>query len=112
MSSLFVSTLFAPNDVDAGETGCGWIRGFEPLAEPAQMGSELRRMFFDAVTWLVDELQIDDSRDRSLRRRSPETLLRARVGVGRFVIRATRERGVGVPSSRSLATASREANSL
>ena len=30
-------------------------------------------------------------------------------GVGRFVIRATRERGVGVPSSRSLATASREA---
>jgi hypothetical protein len=39
-------------------------------------------------------------------------LLRARVGVGRFVIRASRERGVGVPSSRSLATASREANSL
>ena len=32
------------------------------------------------------------------------------VGVGRFVIRATRERGVGVPSSRSLATASREAS--
>ncbi|MDT5229504.1 MAG: hypothetical protein QOJ56_31 [Mycobacterium sp.] len=36
----------------------------------------------------------------------------APVGVGRFVIRATRERGVGVPSSRSLATASREANSV
>jgi len=33
------------------------------------------------------------------------------VGVGRFVIRATHERGVGVPSSRSLATTSREANS-
>ena len=29
---------------------------------------------------------------------------------GRFVIRATHERGVGVPSSRSLSTASREAN--
>src|ERR1700722_15765314 len=36
----------------------------------------------------------------------------APVGVGRFVIRATRERGVGVPSSRSLATATREANSV
>ena len=36
----------------------------------------------------------------------------APVGVGRFVIRATHERGVGVPSSRSLATASREANSV
>src|ERR1700739_3128317 len=35
----------------------------------------------------------------------------APVGVGRFVIRATHERGVGVPSSRSLATASREAAS-
>ena len=34
------------------------------------------------------------------------------VGVGRFVIRATRERGVGVPPSRSLATASREAHQL
>jgi hypothetical protein len=34
----------------------------------------------------------------------------APVGVGRFVIRATHERGVGVPSSRSLATATREAN--
>src|ERR1700752_1005508 len=33
----------------------------------------------------------------------------APVGVGRFVIRATHERGVGVPSSRSLATATREA---
>jgi hypothetical protein len=31
---------------------------------------------------------------------------------GRFVIRATRERGVGVPPSRSLATASREASSV
>ena len=39
-----------------------------------------------------------------------EALLPAPVGVDRFVIRATRERGVGVPSSRSLATASREAN--
>jgi hypothetical protein len=38
--------------------------------------------------------------------------LPAPVGVGRFVIRATHERGVGVPSSRSLATASREAKSL
>ena len=36
-------------------------------------------------------------------------LMPAPDGVGRFVIRATRERGVGVPSSRSLATASREA---
>src|SRR5271168_5481933 len=36
----------------------------------------------------------------------------APVGVGRFVIRATHERGVGVPSSRSLATASREARSF
>src|SRR5260370_36708295 len=35
--------------------------------------------------------------------------LAAPVGAGRFVIRATHERGVGVPSSRSLATASREA---
>jgi predicted Zn-dependent protease with MMP-like domain len=34
----------------------------------------------------------------------------APIGVDRFVIRATRERGVGVPSSRSLATTSREAN--
>jgi hypothetical protein len=34
-----------------------------------------------------------------------EALLPRPVGVGRFVIRATRERGVGVPSSRSLATA-------
>src|SRR5882757_10298754 len=41
-----------------------------------------------------------------------EALLPTPVGVGRFVIRATRERGVGVPSSRSLATASREANSV
>jgi hypothetical protein len=31
------------------------------------------------------------------------------IGVGRFVIRATHERGVGVPPSRSLATASHEA---
>ena len=38
-----------------------------------------------------------------------EALLPALVSVSRFVIRATRERGVGVPSSRSLATASREA---
>jgi hypothetical protein len=30
------------------------------------------------------------------------------VGAGRFVIRATQERGVGAPSSRSLATASHE----
>ena len=36
----------------------------------------------------------------------------APVGARRFVIRATHERGVGVPSSRSLATASREANSV
>ena len=34
-----------------------------------------------------------------------------RLVLGRFVIRATHERGVGVPSSRSLATASREAPS-
>src|ERR1700757_3505322 len=40
-----------------------------------------------------------------------EALLPSPVGVGRFVIRATHERGVGAPSSRSLATASREANS-
>jgi len=38
--------------------------------------------------------------------------LPAPVGARRFVIRATHERGVGVPSSRSLATASREAISL
>ena len=38
-----------------------------------------------------------------------EALLPAPVGVRRFVIRATHERGVGVPSSRSLATVSREA---
>jgi hypothetical protein len=37
---------------------------------------------------------------------------RAPVGARRFVIRATHERGVGVPSSRSLATATREANSV
>jgi hypothetical protein len=36
----------------------------------------------------------------------------APVGVGHFVIRATHERGVGVPSSRSLATTSREAHQL
>ena len=43
-----------------------------------------------------------------LRRRScPHRLV-----PGRFVIRATHERGVGVPSSRSLATASREAFSV
>jgi predicted Zn-dependent protease with MMP-like domain len=36
----------------------------------------------------------------------------APIGVDRFVIRATRERGVGVPSSRSLATATREAKSV
>ena len=36
----------------------------------------------------------------------------APVGVGRFVIRATHERGVGVPSSRSLPTATREATSV
>ena len=41
-----------------------------------------------------------------------EALLPAPVGASRFVIRATRERGVGVPSSRSLSTASREANSV
>ena len=38
-----------------------------------------------------------------------EALLPAPVGADRFVIRATHERGVGVPSSRSLATATREA---
>src|SRR6476659_5211313 len=38
-----------------------------------------------------------------------EALLPAPVGASRFVIRATHERGVGVPPSRSLATASREA---
>src|SRR3954453_7131844 len=38
-----------------------------------------------------------------------EALLPAPAGADRFVIRATHERGVGVPSSRSLATASREA---
>ena len=31
------------------------------------------------------------------------------VGIGRFVIRATHERGVGAPSSRSLSTATHEA---
>ena len=36
----------------------------------------------------------------------------APVGARRFVIRATHERGVGVPSSRSLATATREATSV
>ena len=36
----------------------------------------------------------------------------APVGAGRFFIRATRERGVGVPSSRSLATATHEADQL
>ena len=35
----------------------------------------------------------------------------APAGAGRFVIRATHERGVGAPSSRSLSTASREADS-
>jgi len=35
--------------------------------------------------------------------------LPAPIGSGRFVIRATHERGVGAPSSRSLATASHEA---
>ena len=34
------------------------------------------------------------------------------ANAGRFVIRATHERGVGVPSSRSLATATREALSV
>jgi len=38
-----------------------------------------------------------------------EALLPAPAGGGRFVIRATHECGVGVPSSRSFATASREA---
>src|SRR6476646_11462339 len=41
-----------------------------------------------------------------------EALLPAPYGASRFVIRATHERGVGVPSSRSLSTASREANPL
>ena len=36
----------------------------------------------------------------------------APVGVGRFVIRATHERGVGALSSRSLSAASREARSI
>src|SRR5271169_4210021 len=39
-------------------------------------------------------------------------LARHRSVSGRFVIRATHERGVGVPSSRSFATASREASSV
>src|SRR5690349_12768370 len=39
-----------------------------------------------------------------------EALLPAPVDADRFVIRATHERGVGVPSSRSLATATREAS--
>ena len=38
-----------------------------------------------------------------------EALLPTPVGVSRFVIRATQDRGVGVSSSRSLATTSREA---
>ncbi len=38
-----------------------------------------------------------------------EALLPAPVGAGRVVIRATHERGVGVPPSRSLATASHDA---
>src|ERR1700752_4655411 len=38
-----------------------------------------------------------------------EALLPTPVGASRFVIRATHERGVGVPPSRSLATATREA---
>ena len=39
-----------------------------------------------------------------------EALLPTPVGASRFVIRATHERGVGAPSSRSLSTASREAD--
>jgi hypothetical protein len=34
------------------------------------------------------------------------------IDAGRFVIRATHERGVGVPSSRSLATTSHEAGEI
>jgi hypothetical protein len=40
-----------------------------------------------------------------------EALLPTPVGADRFVIRATHERGVGVPSSRSFSTATREARS-
>jgi hypothetical protein len=46
---------------------------------------------------------------------APETrgaLLSYRMVLRHFVIRATRERGVGVPSSRSLATTTREAKSV
>jgi hypothetical protein len=43
--------------------------------------------------------------------RTPEALLPA-VSADHFVIRATSERGVGVPSSQSLPTASREANEV
>ena len=39
-----------------------------------------------------------------------EALLPGTGGVGRFLIRATHERGVGVPPSRSLATVSHEAS--
>src|SRR5690625_4261868 len=39
----------------------------------------------------------------------PEALLPVPVGTGRFVIRATHERGVGAPPSRSLSTATHEA---
>src|SRR5271166_791313 len=48
----------------------------------------------------------------SFRASAREARLPTPVGARRFVIRATHERGVGVPSSRSLATASREARSL
>ena len=44
--------------------------------------------------------------------RCGEALLPAPVGVGRFVIRATRRAWVGVPPTQSLTTATREANSL
>ena len=39
-----------------------------------------------------------------------EALVPTPDGASRFVIQATRERGVGVPSSRSLSAASREAS--
>jgi hypothetical protein len=48
----------------------------------------------------------------NLRASAREALLPTPVGARRFLIRATHERGVGVPSSRSLATATREARSL
>jgi len=57
----------------------------------------------------TDSMAMEDSIVPSLRK---EALLPAPFGARRFVIRATHERGVGAPSSRSFATATREARSF